>query len=102
MGLGGPTRKVQKSQLSPCVGTAAGRGLSWGSLGRSNRCSKSIINEIIQTNERSAMPKLIVDKLKCIVESDEIGSDDVYLVVFVGRKATPLDCELFVVGPGHF
>jgi hypothetical protein len=43
---------------------------------------------------------LVVDKIKCVEESDEIGSDDIYLIVFQGRTVPPFNSGLNVVGPG--
>jgi hypothetical protein len=43
---------------------------------------------------------LVVDKIKCVEESDEIGSDDIYLVVFQGRTSAPFSTGLSSIGPG--
>src|SRR5262245_55938891 len=43
---------------------------------------------------------LVVDKIKCVEESDEIGADDIYLVVFRGRTLAPFNSNLASVGPG--
>jgi hypothetical protein len=43
---------------------------------------------------------LVVDKIKCIEESDELGADDIYLVVFRGYATAPFDSNLASAGPG--
>jgi hypothetical protein len=43
---------------------------------------------------------LVVDRIKSIEESDESGSDDIYLILFRGRTAAPFKSGLNVVGPG--
>ena len=43
---------------------------------------------------------LVVDKIKCVEESDEIGADDLYLIVFRGSTVSPFTSSLAVVGPG--
>lgn len=43
---------------------------------------------------------LVVDKIKCVEESDEVGADDLYLIVFQGRTVAPFASGLNVVGPG--
>jgi hypothetical protein len=43
---------------------------------------------------------LIVDKIKCVEESDETGTDDIYLIVFQGRTIAPYVSGLNSVGPG--
>jgi hypothetical protein len=43
----------------------------------------------------------MVAKLKCIEETDEIGRDDIYLVLLIGRRSSPKkEAEVRVVGPG--
>jgi len=49
---------------------------------------------------RSSEMSLVVDKIACIEESDEPGSDDIYLVVFRGFAAAPFDSNLVSIGPG--
>jgi hypothetical protein len=41
---------------------------------------------------------LVVDRIKCVEESDELDSDDIYLVVFRGRTVSPFDTGLGVHG----
>jgi len=43
---------------------------------------------------------LVVDKIKSVEESDEVGADDIYLIVFEGRTVPPFDAVLNSVGPG--
>ena len=43
---------------------------------------------------------LVVDSIKCVEESDEIGSDLVYLVVFQGRTSVPFASAVKVVWRG--
>jgi len=43
---------------------------------------------------------LVVDSIKCVEESDEIGADDIYLIVFRGRTVPPFNSNLASVGPG--
>lgn len=43
---------------------------------------------------------LVVDKIKCVEESDEIGADDIYLAVFRGNATAPFDSNLVSIGPG--
>jgi hypothetical protein len=43
---------------------------------------------------------LIVDKIKCVEESDESGADDIYLITFRGRTVPPFDSGLGPIGPG--
>lgn len=45
---------------------------------------------------------LVVDRIKAVKESDEIGSDDIYLVVFQGRTVAPFESGINSVGPGNF
>src|SRR5262249_33847195 len=49
---------------------------------------------------RSSEMSLVVDKIACIEESDELGSDDIYLVVFRGFAKAPFDSNLVSIGPG--
>ncbi len=43
---------------------------------------------------------LVVDRIKCIEESDEVGSDEIYLIVFRGNTTSPFNSGLNAVGPG--
>lgn len=43
---------------------------------------------------------LVVDKIKCVEESDEIGSDSCYIVVFRGNTNSPFNTGVASVGPG--
>jgi hypothetical protein len=43
---------------------------------------------------------LVVDSIKCVEESDEAGSDDVYLIVFRGRTTPPFESNVQSIGPG--
>lgn len=43
---------------------------------------------------------LIVDKIRCVEESDEVGDDDVYLIMFIGRTVAPFRSALGSIGPG--
>ena len=43
---------------------------------------------------------LIVDKIKCVEESDEVGADDIYLIAFIGRTVPPFRSALGSIGPG--
>jgi hypothetical protein len=45
---------------------------------------------------------LVVDRIKCNEESDEAGSDDIYLIVFQGRTVAPFATGLNSIGPGNF
>jgi hypothetical protein len=45
---------------------------------------------------------LVVDRMKAVEESDEAGSDDIYLIVFQGRTVSPFVSGLNVIGPGNF
>ena len=44
---------------------------------------------------------LIIDKIKCVEESDEVGADDIYLIAFIGRTVAPFGSALRSVGPGN-
>ncbi|HEY7031068.1 MAG TPA: hypothetical protein VH482_07075 [Thermomicrobiales bacterium] len=46
------------------------------------------------------MASLVVDALRCVTETDEAGSDDVYTVTFRGNTTKPFDSNLGVRGPG--
>jgi len=46
------------------------------------------------------MASLVVDAIRCITETDEIGSDDVYLVTFRGNTTAPFNSNVGVRGPG--
>ncbi len=46
------------------------------------------------------MASLLVDAIRCVTETDEIGSDDVYLVTFRGNTKAPFDSNVGVHGPG--
>lgn len=46
--------------------------------------------------------RLIVDHMWCREETDEVGSDDVYMVVFHGRNTAPFNTRVDSVGPGNF
>ena len=50
--------------------------------------------------ESSKAMSLVVDKINCVEESDEIGADDIYLVVFQGRSVAPFASGLKSIGPG--
>jgi hypothetical protein len=43
---------------------------------------------------------LLVDKIKCVEESDEVGADDIYLVVFRGNTSAPFNSNVASIGPG--
>lgn len=43
---------------------------------------------------------LVVDKIKCVEESDENGADDIYLIGFIGRTVAPFRSALGSLGPG--
>ena len=43
---------------------------------------------------------LVVDSVHCVEQSDESGSDDVYLIGFIGRTVPPLATALGTRGPG--
>ncbi len=43
---------------------------------------------------------LVVDKIKCVEESDEAGADDIYLIGFIGRTVPPFRSALGSFGPG--
>ncbi len=43
---------------------------------------------------------LIIDKIKCVEESDESGADDIYLIAFIGRTVAPFRSALRSIGPG--
>jgi hypothetical protein len=45
---------------------------------------------------------LVVDRIKAVEESDESGSDDIYLIVFHGRTVPPFKSGLNSIGPGNF
>jgi hypothetical protein len=45
---------------------------------------------------------LVVDRIKAVEESDESGSDDIYLIVFQGRTVPRFASGLNSVGPGNF
>jgi hypothetical protein len=47
------------------------------------------------------MANLFVDAVRCVSETDETGSDDVYLVVFRGDPKPPFNSNLGVHGPGQ-
>src|SRR5262245_36569983 len=40
------------------------------------------------------MAKLVVRALRCVVETDEIGSDDPYMIVFRGSFTSPPDVKI--------
>jgi len=43
---------------------------------------------------------LVVDKIKAVEESDEVGSDSIYLIAFQGRTVAPFNSGMHSVGPG--
>jgi hypothetical protein len=43
---------------------------------------------------------LVVDKIKAVEESDEVGADDIYLIAFIGRTVPPFRSALGSIGPG--
>src|ERR1044072_2521476 len=43
---------------------------------------------------------LVVDRIKCVEETDGLGSDEIYMVVFRGRTSAPFSTGLASVGPG--
>jgi hypothetical protein len=43
---------------------------------------------------------LVIDRIKAVEESDELGSDDIYLVGFIGRTVAPFKSALGSIGPG--
>ena len=45
---------------------------------------------------------LVVDRIKAVEESDEAGSDDIYLITFRGRTKPPFDSGLSSIGPANF
>ncbi|MBI5903803.1 MAG: hypothetical protein HZB84_10025 [Deltaproteobacteria bacterium] len=46
--------------------------------------------------------RIFVDHVWCKEETDEIGSDDVYIVVFRGNTTPPFSSNVAVHGPGDF
>jgi hypothetical protein len=46
------------------------------------------------------MASLVVDRVKCVEESNESGSDDVYMVVFRGNTTAPFESNVGVHAPG--
>ena len=46
------------------------------------------------------MSSLVIDAVRCREETDEIGSDDVYVVVFRGDPKAPFGSNVGVHGPG--
>jgi hypothetical protein len=46
------------------------------------------------------MASLVVDALRCITETDEAGSDDIYTVTFRSNTIKPFDSNIGVRGPG--
>jgi len=46
------------------------------------------------------MASLKVDALRCVTETDEVGSDDVYIVTFRGNTTAPFGSNVGVHGPG--
>jgi len=46
------------------------------------------------------MASLKVDALRCITETDEVGSDDVYVITFRGNTTAPFASNVGVRGPG--
>src|SRR4051794_13018912 len=51
---------------------------------------------------RTQMTNLVVDAIRCVEETDEVGSDDVYIVIFRGDPKPPFSSNLGVHGPGSF
>ena len=48
------------------------------------------------------MPYLIADYIVCLDEEDNVGSDDLYLIVFRGDTIAPFNSNVKVFGPGDF
>src|SRR5688572_15054084 len=48
---------------------------------------------------RSTTMTLVVDNIKCVEESDEVGADDIYLIAFIGRTVPPFRSALGSIGP---
>jgi hypothetical protein len=48
------------------------------------------------------MAQLLVDAVRCVEETDEIGSDDVYLMIFRGETIKPFNSNVGVHGPEGF
>src|SRR5262245_22101024 len=46
------------------------------------------------------MAWLKVGGIRCIEETDEVGSDDIYLVTFRGNSLAPFESNISVKGPG--
>jgi hypothetical protein len=46
------------------------------------------------------MASLVIDAIRCVTETDELGSDDVYVVTFRGNTTKPFDSNVGVHGPG--
>ena len=48
------------------------------------------------------MSSLVIDAVRCREETDEIGSDDVYVVVFRGDPKAPFGSNLVFTAPDRF
>ena len=48
------------------------------------------------------MASLVVDRVHCVQESDEVGSDDIYMVVFRGNTTLPFNSNLGVQAPAFW
>lgn len=46
------------------------------------------------------MPSLVIDAVRCVEETDESGSDDVYIIIFRGDPKPPFGSNVGVHGPG--
>jgi hypothetical protein len=45
--------------------------------------------------------QLVIDGMRCVEETDEVGSDDVYIVIFRGDPKPPFGSNVGVHGPGQ-
>lgn len=59
----------------------------------------AIVNRFRWINQMSS---LVVDAVRCVEETDEVGSDDVYMIIFRGDPKPPFSSNLGVHGPGNF
>ena len=46
------------------------------------------------------MASLVVDAIRCVTETDEHGSDDVYIITFRRNTTAPFNSNVGVHGPG--
>jgi hypothetical protein len=91
----------------PAVTTATARGAAPGRRARDSY-APAYADELPDTQRQRRrivednMASLIVNQVHTVLESDEIGSDDVYMVVFRGNIKEPYDSNIGVHAPDYW